>query len=86
MLGNLRVAQQSRITPNSAEFQTGFYAIKYVAGANDLNFAAGTTIVSYRGTNPDGPLMINLIKDALPGYGPAIGFANGPQAAHAVEP
>ena len=59
---------------------SGFYAIAYTAGAGIEGIEAGTKIISYRGTNPDGPLMINFIKDALLGYGPAVGLANGPQA------
>jgi hypothetical protein len=79
-LGNLRIDDQSDIDIDGPEFQAGFYAIKYVAGADDPNFAANTAIVSYRGTNPD-----MLVQDALNGYGLAFGSPYSSQTKLAID-
>jgi hypothetical protein len=83
-LGNALLQKNSfRDLPGSAA--SGFYAIAYTAGAGIEGIAAGQTIISYRGTNPDGPFGANLFDDALKGYGIATGFANGPQARQTIE-
>ena len=52
-IGKATVAQQSNTRPDSAEFQSNFYAVAY-----DWN---GEKVISYRGTD-------DLIKDANTGY------------------
>jgi hypothetical protein len=67
-LGNATIDKTSLgALPGSAA--SGFYAIAYTAGAGIEGIAAGQTIISYRGTNPDGPFGSNLFDNALKGYG-----------------
>jgi hypothetical protein len=83
--GNSIIKKTSLEALGLSSASSGFYAIAYTAGAGIEGIAAGQTIISYRGTNPDGPFGSNLFDDAVKGYGIATGFANGPQARQTIE-
>ena len=69
-IGNAIVSNRSSSDTNSAAYKAGFYAIAY-----DWQ---GEKIISYRGTD-------GLIRDAITGYGIALGTAGTTQANLAIE-
>jgi hypothetical protein len=73
-IGNAFIKRTSTTALLDNPNASGFYAIAYTAGAGIEGIAAGQTIISYRGTNPDGPFGSNFFDDAVKGYGIATGL------------
>jgi hypothetical protein len=72
-IGSATISSQSDIANDSEEVAAGFYAVAYTVGAGVTGLAAGTTVISYRGTDDFNPFTDG--NDVLNGWVTGLGYA-----------